>query len=187
MSNSRHDTPFANSGLVVTLSADDFGSRHPLAGMELQRRFESAAFRLAGADYNCPIQRVDDFLAGRSPDPQSRPASSFQRGVRPVNMEQIIPQSVVGSLRWGLPVMDRKWNGNFLREAVLVGPEMRGSSPVRLERDAETRQSPGISGLYPVGEGAGFAGGIVSAAVDGLLSAKALVEHFAPLISRTHT
>jgi uncharacterized FAD-dependent dehydrogenase len=186
MSNSRHDTPFANSGLVVTLGTDEFGSAHALAGMELQRKFESAAFRLAGGDYHCPIQRARDFAAGRSPDPQSRLPASFQRGVRPVNMEQVIPRQVVDSLRWGLPIMDRKWNGNFLREAVLVGPEMRGSSPVRLERDTQSRQSPGIVGLYPVGEGAGFAGGIVSAAVDGLLSAKALVGHFAPL-SRTQS
>ena len=185
MSNSRHDTPFANSGIVVTLAPDEFGSDHPLAGVELQRQFESVAFRLAGGNYQCPIQRVEDFLAGRSPDPQSRLRSSFQRGVRPVNMEEIIPQPVVDSLRWGLPVMDRKWKGNFLRDAVLVGPEMRGSSPVRLERDSQTRQSPGIAGLYPVGEGAGFAGGIVSAAVDGLLSAKALSGQFAPNICRT--
>lgn len=81
--------------------------------------------------------------------------------------------------------MDGKWHGSFLRDAVLVGPEMRGSSPVRLDRDVRTRQSPGIAGLYPVGEGAGFAGGIVSAAVDGLISAKALVERFQPLASRT--
>jgi uncharacterized protein len=186
MSNSRHDTPFANSGLVVTLSPDEFGSPHPLAGMELQRRFESEAFRLAGGNYHCPIERVEDFLAGRSPDPQSRLSSSFQRGVRPVNMEQIVPRPVVDTLRWGLPVMDRKWKGNFLRDAVLVGPEMRGSSPVRLERNSLTRQSPGVTGLFPVGEGAGFAGGIVSAAVDGLLSAKALTGQFAPLICRTH-
>jgi uncharacterized protein len=186
MSNSRHDTPFANSGVVVTLSADEFGSEHPLAGMELQRQFESAAFRLAGGDYHCPIQRVADFLASRNPDPQSRLRSSFQRGVRPVNMEHLIPPPVAHALRQGLPVMDRKWQGNFLRDAVLVGPEMRGSSPVRLERNSQTRQSPGLAGLYPAGEGAGFAGGIVSAAVDGLLSAKALTGRFAPLISRTH-
>jgi uncharacterized FAD-dependent dehydrogenase len=186
MSNSRHDTPFANSGVVVTLSTDEFGSGHPLAGMELQRRYESAAFRLTGGDYYCPIQRAADFLASRNPDPRSRLDSSFQRGVRPVNMEQLIPPPVVDALRAGLPVMDRKWKGNFLRDAVLVGPEMRGSSPVRLERDSQTRQSPGIAGLYPVGEGAGFAGGIVSAAVDGLLSAKALTGQFAPLICRTH-
>jgi uncharacterized FAD-dependent dehydrogenase len=77
--------------------------------------------------------------------------------------------------------MDRSWNGDFLKNAILVGPEMRGSSPIRIARDLESRQAPGIAGLYPVGEGAGYAGGIVSAAVDGLKSAKVLVAQFAPL------
>jgi hypothetical protein len=185
MSNSRHDTPFANSGIVATLSPEEFGSPHPLAGMEVQRRFESAAFQLAGGDYCCPIQRASDFVAGRNPEPKSRLPSSYQRGVRPCRLDAVVPPAVATAIRAGLPIMDRKWHGDFLREAVLVGPEMRGSSPVRLDREPESRQSPGIAGLYPVGEGAGFAGGIVSAAVDGLISAKALVERFAPLTSRT--
>jgi hypothetical protein len=185
MSNSRHDTPFANSGIVATLSPEEFGSPHPLAGMEVQRRFESAAFQLAGGDYGCPIQRASDFVAGRNADPKSRLPSSYRRGVRPCRLDAVVPPAVAEAIRAGLPIMDRKWHGSFLREAVLVGPEMRGSSPVRLDREPESRQSPGIAGLYPVGEGAGFAGGIVSAAVDGLISAKALVERFAPLTSRT--
>jgi uncharacterized protein len=185
MSNSRHDTPFANSGLVVTLFPEEFGSPHPLAGVELQRRFESAAFRLAGGDYQCPAQAAADFVQGRPADSQVVLSSSYRRGVRPVDLAEIVPPAVGQAVREGLPIMDRKWNGNFLREAVLVGPEARGSAPVRIERDPRTRQSPGIAGFYPVGEGAGFAGGIVSAAVDGLLSAKALVERFAPLASRT--
>jgi uncharacterized protein len=183
MSNSRHDTPFANSGLVVTLGIDEFGSAHPLAGMEIQRRFESAAFRLAGSDYHCPIQSTTDFLARRRSDPRASWPSSYRRGVREVNLEEVLPPPVAGAIRAGLPIMDRKWNGSFVKESVLVGPEMRGSSPIRVDRDLKTRQSPGICGLYPVGEGAGFAGGIVSAAVDGLLSAKALVEQYAPLHS----
>jgi uncharacterized protein len=185
MSNSRHDTPFANSGIVATLSPEEFGSQHPLAGMEVQRRFESAAFQLAGGDYRCPIQRANDFVAGRKSDPKSRLPSSYRRGVRPCRLDEVVPPAVAEAIRAGLPIMDRKWHGSFLQEAVLVGPEMRGSSPVRLDREPESRQSPGIVGLYPVGEGAGFAGGIVSAAVDGLVSAKALVERFAPLLSRT--
>jgi uncharacterized protein len=185
MSNSRHDTAFANSGLVVTVLPDEFGSPHPLAGVELQRRFESAAFRLAGGDYQCPAQAASDFVQGRPADSRAGLPSSYRRGVRPVDLAEIVPPAVGQAVREGLPIMDQKWKGNFLREAVLVGPEARGSAPVRIERDPRTRQSPGIAGLYPVGEGAGFAGGIVSAAVDGLLSAKALVERFAPLASRT--
>ena len=91
MSNSRHDTPFANSGIVATLSPDEFGSPHPLAGMEVQRRFESAAFQLAGGDYSCPIQRANDFVAGRRTDPKSRLASSYRRGVRSCRLDAVIP------------------------------------------------------------------------------------------------
>jgi uncharacterized protein len=185
MSNSRHDTKFANSGIVATLAVEEFGDPHPLAGMEIQRRFESAAFRLAGSDYLCPIQRATDFVASRGTDPKSHLCSSYRRGVRACRLETVLPPPIAEAIRAGLPIMDRKWHGSFLRDAVLVGPEMRGSSPVRLDRDMRTRQSPGIEGLYPVGEGAGFAGGIVSAAVDGLISAKALVEQFQPLASRT--
>lgn len=179
MSNSRHDTPFANSGLMVTLDPRETGGDHPLVGVELQRRFESAAFRLAGENYFSPIQRAEDFLAGRPPDPSERLACSYQRGTCPVALDHVIPPEVVRAIRDGLPIMDRKWRGDFLKDAVLVGPEMRGSSPVRIDRDAATRECPGIAGLYPVGEGAGYAGGIISAAVDGLRTAKAVVAKFA--------
>lgn len=181
MSNSRHDTPFANSGLVTTLEPHEFGSGHPLAGVELQRRYESAAFKLAGGNYFCPIQSAKDFLAGRSPSSKMSLPSSYRRGTKPVNLEGLLPPSITRSLRAGLPIMDQKWKGDFLKDAVLVGPEMRGSSPVRIERDRITRQCPGIDGLYPIGEGAGYAGGIVTAAVDGLRSAKQLAAVFSPI------
>jgi uncharacterized FAD-dependent dehydrogenase len=180
MSNSRHDTPFANSGIMVTLEPAEFGDTHPLAGVELQRRFEFAAFELAGRNYFCPIQTAADFLAGRAPQPSQRLESSYKRGLSPLNLEAVLPPVVVSAIRSGLPIMDRKWRGDFLRNATLLGPEMRGSSPVRIDRDRQSRQSPRCTGLYPIGEGAGFAGGIISAAVDGLLSAKQLVRTFAP-------
>lgn len=183
MSNSRHDTPFANSGLVVTLEPHEFGGRHPLAGVELQRRYESAAFELAGRDYSCPIQSAADFLKQRSPKRSSKIPCSYVRGTTPMDLDGVIPPTVARAIREGLPVMDKKWRGDFLKDATLVGPEMRGSSPVRIERDRVTRQSPAIGGLFPVGEGAGFAGGIITAAVDGLRSAKTIVETFAPLES----
>jgi uncharacterized FAD-dependent dehydrogenase len=181
MSNSRHDTPFANSGLVVTVGADEFGSDHPLAGVEFQRRYESAAFRLGGGTYFTPIQRAADFVSGRSPSPGERLVCSYQRGSVPLDLNQVIPPGIARAIRAGLPIMDRQWRGDFLRDAILVGPEMRGSSPVRIDRDTDSRQSPNIAGLYPVGEGAGYAGGIISAAVDGLRTAKAVVQQFAPL------
>jgi hypothetical protein len=181
MSNSRHDTPFANSGLVVTLDPREEGSDHPLAGVEIQRKWEAAAFHLAGGTYFAPIQLARDFIAGRAPQPNTKLPSSYLRGTRPMDLAQVIPPSVAQAIRAGLPIMDEKWDGNFLKNATLVGPEMRGSSPVRIARDELTRQTPGMAGLYPVGEGAGYAGGIVSAAVDGLRTAKALVAQFAPL------
>ena len=92
-----------------------------------------------------------------------------------------MPPLVLEALRHGLPILDRRWQGRFLAEATLVGPESRGSAPVRILRDDATRETPGLEGLYPVGEGAGYAGGIVSAAVDGLRTAKAIVAKYAPL------
>jgi uncharacterized FAD-dependent dehydrogenase len=92
---------------------------------------------------------------------------------------------IADALRESLPRMDHRWHGRFLPEATLVGPEARGSAPVRIVRDNATRESPGIRGLYPVGEGAGYAGGIVSAAVDGLRTAKAIMARFAPLESKS--
>ena len=180
MSNSRHDSPFANSGLVVTLEVDEFGSQHPLAGVELQRKYEAAAFQLTGRNYTAPIQRADDFLNDRTPEKSAQIKSSYERGTQPLNLAAVLPPVITHAIRRGLPVMDKKWNGKFLQHANLVGPEMRGSSPVRIARDRETWQCPGIAGLYPVGEGAGYAGGIVTAAVDGLRAARKLVECFSP-------
>lgn len=181
MSSSRHNTPFANSGLMVTLEPHEFGSGHPLAGVEVQRKFEAAAFRLAGGDYFAPIQTADDFLQQRSPNPEDRLPSSYARGTVPRSLDCVLPPSVVSAIRKGLPVMDKKWRGDFLKNATLIGPEMRGSAPVRISRDRVSFETPGIAGLYPVGEGAGYAGGIITAAVDGLRAAREIVRRFAPL------
>lgn len=181
MSNSRHDTPYANSGLVVTLDAREIAGNHPLAGVEVQRRYEAAAFDLAGGNYLAPIQRASDFVAGRAPDGGERLQCSYRRGTRPLALDRVLPPKVVAAIRAGLPIMDRKWRGSFLKNAILVGPEMRGSSPVRIGRDAASRECPGVGGFYPIGEGAGYAGGIISAAVDGLRTAKCIVERYAPL------
>jgi hypothetical protein len=113
--------------------------------------------------------------AKRSPSRCSDP-----RGVMPANLPTVLPTSVGLALSEGLLLMDQQWRGSFLLNAALVGPEMRGSSPVRIARDRDSRQAIGIAGLYPVGEGAGYAGGIVSAAVDGLRTAKEVVRRFAP-------
>jgi uncharacterized protein len=179
MSLSKHDTSFANSGLVVTLEPRHFGGSHPLSGMQVQREFEGKAFALSGEKYLCPIQWAADFLAPRRS--KGKVPSSYPRGVLPVDLREVIPPVIAQALEKALPVLDRKWRGLFLKEATLVGPESRGSAPVRVPRDDHTRTSPGVDGLFPVGEGAGYAGGIISAAVDGLRTAKAVIGRYAPV------
>lgn len=181
MSNSRHDTGYANSGIMTTIYPEEFGSDHPLAGIELQRKYEAIAFDLGKKNYFCPIQRTRDFLNNQKTESAFQYMGTYQRGVVASNLNQVLPPVVIAQIQNGLPIMDQKWRGAFLKNAILAGPEMRGSSPIRIERDRQTYQAPGFRGLYPVGEGAGYAGGIVSAAVDGLLSAKKLVEEFASL------
>ena len=179
MSLSGRASPFANSGLVVTIAPEDFGSADPLAGVRLQEVYEHRAYEIGRGEYLCPIQTVADFLAGRA---GSRlPPCSYPRGLVASSMNEIVPPPVVEALRHGLPIMDRRWQGRFLSDANLVGPEARGSSPVRIVRDEPSRETPGVEGIYPVGEGAGYAGGIVSAAVDGLRSARAIIAKYAPL------
>jgi uncharacterized protein len=183
MSRSHRESPFANSGLMITVTPDLFGGGDVLAGVRLQRHYERKAFEIGRGEYRCPIQRAADFLAGR----QTRrpPPCSYSRGVVPGEVAELVPVVIGDALRNGLPILDRRWHGRFLAGATLVGPEARGSSPVRLVRDARSLESPGIEGLYPIGEGAGYAGGIVSAAVDGLRAAKAIIARYAPLDPRT--
>lgn len=179
MSLSNRDSPFANSGLVVSIQPHEFGGTDLLAGVRLQEKYEKRAFEMGRGEYLCPIQRAQDFLADRRG--QGLPASSYPRGLVLADMAELVPPVVVEALKHGLPILDRRWHGRFLAEATLVGPEARGSAPIRIVRDDQTRESPGVRGLFPVGEGAGYAGGIISAAVDGLRTAKAIVAMFAPL------
>jgi uncharacterized FAD-dependent dehydrogenase len=184
MSLSRRNSPFANSGLVVTVPVEHFAGDDVLAGVRLQQIYERKAFELGGGAYRCPIQRAAAFLGEDGLSPGDLPPCSYPRGLVAASMADLVPPLVLEALRHGLPIMDRRWHGRFLPEAVLVGPEARGSSPVRIVREELTRETPGIVGIYPVGEGAGYAGGIVSAAVDGLRSAKAIVKKHSPLVRR---
>jgi uncharacterized FAD-dependent dehydrogenase len=180
MSESYHDSPFANSGLVVTIEPDELGSDHPLAGIHYQQRFERLAYLAGERTYAAPLQWARDFLAGRTS--RGTIPTSYRRGGKTIDLRLFLPDSVVDALEHGLKLMDRRFGGHFLRDATLTGPEARGSSPVRILRDAQTRESPGVVGLYPCGEGAGYAGGIISAAVDGLRTARAIVATHAPLL-----
>jgi uncharacterized FAD-dependent dehydrogenase len=179
MSLSKRDSPYANSGLVVTLGSEHFGSNHPLAGMRLQRHYESLAFERGKRRYMCPIQWAKDFLAQKGS--QGKLPSSYPRETIATDVATLVPPIIAKSLLQALPAIDRRWRGWFLRDATLVAPESRGSAPVRIPRSAGSRETDGIAGLYPVGEGAGYAGGIISAAVDGLRTAKAIIAKYAPL------
>lgn len=179
MSLKRRDSPRANSALVVTVRASDverFGrfENDPLAGIYFQRTIEERAFAEGGGAFWAPAQRVTDFLCAK---PSDRPLpSTFRPGVVPTDLAKVLPEFVVLSLRRALPQFDRSMPGFVSAEAQFVGVETRTSSPVRIVRDRGF-QSPTLPGLFPVGEGAGYAGGIVSAAVDGLRAADAVVSY----------
>ena len=175
MSLSRRDSPFANAGLVVELQPADFGpdAAGPLAGVALQRQIEQAAFRLGGGAFRAPGQRLRDFLAGR---PSSDlPASSYRPGVVPAPIADSFPPVVAQALHAGLAELCRRIPRFLHPDAVLIGAETRTSAPIRIPRDPASLQAPGVPGLYPVGEGAGYAGGIVSAALDGARAAAAIL------------
>lgn len=165
MSSAARASGFANSGLVAKVGPEDFGGNGILAGMHFQRRWEQAAFRAAGSTYGAPAMGVQDFLQAR---PSGRlPPTSFRPFAVPADLRTCLPGVVVEQLQGALPVFDRKLRGFTSREAILLGIESRTSSPVQVLR-GEDGESPTHPGLFPCGEGAGFAGGITSAAVDGL-------------------
>lgn len=164
----------ANAAVLVGVRPEDFGDDHPLAGFVLQRSVEQAAYRLGGGGFKAPAQRLEDFLAGRASTGFGGVRPSYRPGVTPANLWECLPRFIGEDLKLGIVQMDRQLRGFALPDAVLTGVETRSSSPVRLSRDALRRGN--LAGLYPVGEGAGYAGGIVSAAVDGIDSALAALE-----------
>jgi len=172
MSLSRRNSPFANSGLVVAVEPADVqqaGFVGPLGGVELQRAVEEAAFRAGGGLFRAPATRATDFVAGRGSS--SVPESSYVPGLAPADVAEVLALSrlpLAARLRDALPAFDRSMRGYLTLEAVLVGVESRTSSPVRVPRDADSLESPDLPGLFPAGEGAGYAGGIMSAAMDGI-------------------
>jgi uncharacterized FAD-dependent dehydrogenase len=162
----------ANAGLVVGITPQDF-SGHPLAGIDLQRRLERLAFDAGGMSYLAPAQRVEDFLAGRPSTALGAVEPSYKPGVVLTDLAPCLPDFVVAAIREALPAFDRQIPGFAGPDAMLTGIETRTSSPLRIARDARL-QSIGLSGLFPAGEGAGFAGGILSAAIDGIRVAEAV-------------
>jgi uncharacterized FAD-dependent dehydrogenase len=180
MSRRKRDSGWANSGIVYTVTAaeTEHGGRDPFDGLELQRRCERRAFELGSGGYECPTQRAPDFLKGASSHGPF--ASSYARKHIAADLREVLPPAGARAIAHALREFDGRIKGYAGPTGLLVGPESRGSSPVRIDRDDETRESLSTPGVYPVGEGAGFAGGIVSAAIDGLRSARALVTRYAP-------
>ncbi len=167
----------ANAAIVVGITPDDFApyGEGPLAGIALQRHWESLAFELGGGDYEAPGQTVGDFLANRLSTTFGAVLPSYTPGVRLANLDAALPRYAIDAIREALPAFDRKLRGFAMNDALLTAVETRTSSPVRITRDADGH-SVNTRGLFPAGEGAGYAGGILSAGVDGIRAAEAVAH-----------
>jgi len=162
---SKRNSPYANSGIVVEVKPADLQEAGPLAGVAYQRVVEQRAFQLGGGKQVAPAQRLADFVEGIASS--SLPACSYLPGIQAVELKAVLPAEICEALRQGFRLFGRSLKGYLTNEAVVVAVESRTSSPVRIPRDARTLMHPQLTGLYPCGEGAGYAGGIMSAAIDG--------------------
>jgi uncharacterized FAD-dependent dehydrogenase len=169
----------ANSALLVGVTPADFGSEHPLAGIEYQRRWEKLAFQAGGGAYRAPAQLVGDFISGQPSSGLGEVIPTYSRGVTPADLSDCLPEYVTATLREALLNFETKLKGFALGDAVLIGVETRSSAPLRIVRNPGG-EAP-VKGLYPAGEGAGYAGGIISSAVDGIRVAESIIAGFAPL------
>ena len=174
MSNAKRSGEFANTAIVGNVSVDDFNSEnHPLCGLNYRQVWERKAFFAGGSNYRAPAQKMIDFLEGKKSDALGK--TSFRPGVNPAMLQELLPEFIINSLRQGIREFDKKMPGFITQEAHLIGVETRTSSPVRVCRRKDG-QSDSIRGLYPCGEGAGYAGGIISSALDGIKAAQNLVD-----------
>ncbi|XP_022937966.1 uncharacterized protein LOC111444197 [Cucurbita moschata] len=180
MSFSRRSSKWANAALVVTVSTKDFndlGFHGPLAGVEFQREFERRAALMGGGNFVLPVQTATDFM-DRKLKVTSVPPSSYRLGVKASNLHELFPGHITEALQQSILAFDKELPGFLSSDALLHGVETRTSSPVQIPRNSETYESTSLRGLYPVGEGAGYAGGIVSAAVDGMYAGFAVAKNF---------
>lgn len=181
MSNSRRNSPFANSGIAVAIEPPDwqeFESAGPFAALELQRNLEQKAFELSGRTFKAPAQKVTDFVKGKLSS--SLPQSSYNPGLVSSPLHEALPRFISERLKMAFFDFDKKMKGFLTADAVLTGFESRTSSPVRIPRHDDTLCHPQADGLYPCGEGAGYAGGIVSSAMDGQRCAMAVLKRYKP-------
>lgn len=176
-SRSRRNGPFGNSGLVTTIDPDQFGN-DPFAGLAMQQQVESAAFHTAANSYAVPAQHARDFIDGTASTGDI--VTSCPTGSAACDLGSFLPDHITQAVRRGIAQLDERLAGYAGPDAVVTGPESRATTAVRIDRSSDTRQSPAAEGLYPAGEGAGYAGGIVSSAIDALRSAEAIVARYAP-------
>ncbi|MBU4404778.1 MAG: FAD-dependent monooxygenase [Candidatus Aminicenantes bacterium] len=167
----------ANSALLVGVTPADFGNDHPLAGIEFQRHWEKLAFKQGGGNYHAPLQLAGDFLADRPSTALGNIEPTYRPGWRLAQLADCLPGYVAETLRLALPFFEKRLSGFARDDAVLTGVETRSSSPVRIVRNNDFESN--VQGLYPAGEGAGYAGGIMSSAVDGIRAAEALIRKYA--------
>jgi hypothetical protein len=177
MSRFARDGANANAAFLVNVGPGDFEGDDPLAGVRFQRRWERAAFELGGRTFRAPAQLLGDFLQGVASTEAGSVSPTYPLGVTYADLAECLPGFVVASLREAAPVFDRRLRGFATPDAVLTGVETRSSSPVRVLRDDSLQSN--LRGVYPCGEGAGYAGGIMSAAVDGIRCAEAVLARYA--------
>ena len=177
MSNFARDGENANSALLVNVTVDDYYNSTPLDGMYFQEDLERKAFELGGSNYNAPIQKVEDFLENRKTTKLGKVKPTYMPGVTMSNLSEILPEFVLETLKEGIIELDKKMHGFANKDAILTGVETRSSSPVQITRDKENLNSINVQGLYPCGEGAGYAGGIMTAAIDGIKCAIKILEN----------
>lgn len=176
MSYADRDGENANAAMLVTLNPKDFPYEGVLGGMHWQRQIEKKAFEAGGGSYRAPAQLVGDFLAGKPSEAAGSVQPTYRPGVAWCDLHTVLPEKITTALKTALPQLENNLKGYADPDAVLTAPETRSSSPVRILR-GENKQSVSLSGLYPAGEGAGYAGGIMSAAIDGMLCAEMLIEN----------
>ncbi|CEH32771.1 NAD(P)/FAD-dependent oxidoreductase [Romboutsia lituseburensis] len=181
MSEHARDKANANSAFLVNVLPEDFGSDDPLAGVHFQEKYEKLAYELGGKNYNAPAQLVGDFLNDKVTTSLGSVEPSYKPGVEFVDLRECLPEFVTTTMKEALVSLDNKLHGFAMHDAVLTGVETRSSAPIRIVRDEETLESANTKNLYPCGEGAGYAGGIVTAAVDGIKCAEKIIMKYSNL------
>ena len=176
MSNFARNGENANSAVLVNVTVDDYYKSTPLDGMYFQETLERKAFELGGKNYNAPVQKVGDFLENKATTEFGKVKPTYMPGVTSSNLNEILPEFVAETLKEGILELDKKLHGFADKDAVLTGVETRSSSPVQITRDKDNLNSSNVQGLYPCGEGAGYAGGIMTAAIDGIKCAIKVLE-----------